>query len=47
MGDVYFALDQYTNAESMHRAALTIRRGLWGNQNTNVADSLDGLVLLC
>jgi serine/threonine protein kinase/Tfp pilus assembly protein PilF len=43
IGDVYFALGQYTNAETMHRAALTIRKGLRGNLNTNVADSLDGL----
>ena len=42
-GDVYWALGQYTNAETMHRAALTIRRGLWGNLNTNVAHSLDGV----
>jgi tetratricopeptide (TPR) repeat protein len=43
IGDVYFALGQYTNAASMHRAALTIRRALWSKPNTNVADSLDGL----
>ena len=43
MGGVYFALTQYSNAASMHRTALTIRRALWGNLNTNVADSLDGL----
>ena len=43
LGEVYFALSLYTNAETMHRAALTIRKGLWGNLNTNVADSLDGL----
>jgi serine/threonine protein kinase/Flp pilus assembly protein TadD len=43
IGDVYWALSLYTNAETMHRAALTIRRSLWGNLNTNVADSLDGL----
>jgi eukaryotic-like serine/threonine-protein kinase len=43
LGDVYFALVQYTNAATMHRAALTIRMALWGKRNTNVADSLDGL----
>jgi len=43
MGDVYFALGQYTKAETMHRTALTLRKGLWGKLNTNVADSLDGL----
>ena len=43
LGDVYFALAQYTNAATMHRAALTVRRALWGDLNTNVADSLDGL----
>ena len=43
LGDVYFALGQYTNAETMHRRALNIRSNLWGNLNTNVADSLDGL----
>ncbi len=43
IGDVYWALGQYTNAETMHRRALTIRRSLYNNLNTNVADSLDGV----
>ncbi len=43
IGDVYFSLGDYTNSEAMHRLALNIRRSLWGNLNTNVAHSLDGV----
>ncbi len=43
IGDVYWALRQYTNAASMHRRALAIRTNLWGSLNTNVAHSLDGV----
>ena len=43
LGDVYTALGQFKKAEEMHRAALTLRRALWGSMNTNVADSLDSL----
>jgi serine/threonine protein kinase/tetratricopeptide (TPR) repeat protein len=48
IGEVYTALGEYGKAEEMHRGALALRRGLWGNMNTNVADSLDslGVVLL-
>ena len=44
LGEVYQALGQFTKAEEMFRAALVLRRGLWGNMNTNVADSLENLV---
>jgi len=44
LGQMYQALGQFTKAEEMHRAALVIRRGLWGNMNTKVADSLGNLV---
>ncbi|MGD0573399.1 MAG: tetratricopeptide repeat protein [Sedimentisphaerales bacterium] len=43
IGEVYMELGQYTEAEEMHRAALALRRALWGNMNTNVADSLENL----
>ncbi len=43
IGGVYVALGQHQKAEAMHRSALTLRRTLWGNLNTNVADSLDSL----
>jgi eukaryotic-like serine/threonine-protein kinase len=43
IGAVYEALGLYQKAEAMHRLALTLRQGLWGNLNTNVADSLDSL----
>jgi tetratricopeptide (TPR) repeat protein len=43
LGEIYLQLGQWTKAEEMHRAALVIRRGLWGNMNTNVADSLEKL----
>ncbi len=43
LGEVYQTLGQFTKAEEMHRAALVIWRGLWGNMNTNVADSLENL----
>jgi serine/threonine protein kinase len=43
IGDTYAAFGQYSNAEQMYRAALVQRRALWGNMNTNVADSLDSL----
>jgi eukaryotic-like serine/threonine-protein kinase len=42
-GRVYWALDQATQAESMHRRALEIRLGLWGEQHLAVAESLDKL----
>ena len=43
LGEVYEALGQYTKTEEMHRAALALRRALWGNMNTSVADSLENL----
>jgi len=43
LGEVYQALGQYDQAERMYREALAIQRTLWGNMNTNVADSLDRL----
>ena len=43
LGEVYAALGQYVRAEEMHRAAVKLRTALWGNINTNVADSLDNL----
>ena len=43
IGGVYDALGQYNKAEATYRSALALRRGLWGNMNTNVADSLDNL----
>jgi eukaryotic-like serine/threonine-protein kinase len=43
LGEVYQALGQYAQAEGMYREALRLRQGLWGNMNTNVADSLDRL----
>lgn len=43
LGEVYQALGQYDQAESMYRTALTLRRSVFGNMQTNVADSLDNL----
>ena len=43
LGEIYLPLGQWAKAEEMHRAALVIRRGLWGNMNTKVADSLENL----
>jgi tetratricopeptide (TPR) repeat protein len=43
IGGVYNALGQYGKAEEMHRSALVLRRALWGDMNTNVADSLEDL----
>ena len=43
LGQVYYALGDFDKAEEMSRDALRIRRGLWGNMNTNVADSLHQL----
>jgi tetratricopeptide (TPR) repeat protein len=43
LGEVYQALGQYDQAEAMYRAALALRKALWGNMHTNVADSLDRL----
>ena len=40
LGEVYEALGQYSQAEAMYREALRLRQVLWGNMNTNVADSL-------
>ena len=44
LGEVYQALGQFAKAEEMFRAALVIRRGLWGKMNIKVADSLENLV---
>lgn len=41
LGEVYEALGQYDQAETMYRAALSLRRSLHGNMHTNVADALD------
>ncbi len=41
LGEIYQALGRYDQAEGMYREALRLRRALWGNMNTNVADSLD------
>jgi serine/threonine protein kinase/Tfp pilus assembly protein PilF len=43
LGQVYYALGDFDKAEEMSRDALRIRRSLWGNMNTNVADSLQQL----
>jgi serine/threonine protein kinase/tetratricopeptide (TPR) repeat protein len=43
LGQVYEALGRYDAAEGMYREALRLRRGLWGEMNTNVADALDRL----
>jgi serine/threonine protein kinase/Flp pilus assembly protein TadD len=43
LGEVYQALGRYDQAESIYREALKLQRALWGNMNTNVADSLDRL----
>jgi eukaryotic-like serine/threonine-protein kinase len=43
IGKVYFDLGQYTNAESMHREALVLRKKLLGNEHPDVASSLNNL----
>ena len=43
IGDVYSALGQYGKAENAYREALALRKALWGNNNTNVADTMDSL----
>jgi serine/threonine protein kinase/TPR repeat protein len=43
IGTVYKALGQYEKAEMMHSAALAIRRSLFGNENLDVAASLQDL----
>ena len=43
IGRVYWQLAEYDKAEAMHRSALAIRRKLFGNEHTAVADSLQAL----
>jgi tetratricopeptide (TPR) repeat protein len=43
IGEVYWALDQGAEAERMHQQALALRRGLYGNVNLEVAQSLHDL----
>ena len=43
LGEVYGALNQSTKAKEMYLAALELNRRLWGNMNTNVADSLESV----
>jgi tetratricopeptide (TPR) repeat protein/tRNA A-37 threonylcarbamoyl transferase component Bud32 len=43
IGTVYLDLAEYTNAEAMHRQALTLRRQLFGDQHRDVASSLNNL----
>src|SRR5262249_5329342 len=43
LGYVYEDLDEYEKAAEMHKAAVDLRRGLWGDENAKVADSLNNL----
>jgi serine/threonine protein kinase len=43
IGQVYFDLGQYTNAEAMHRQALMLRREVFGSEHTATANSLNNL----
>ena len=43
IGAVYLDLGEYEKAETMHRAALTLRRQALGPDDPSVAESLDGL----
>ena len=43
LGDTYLDLGQRTNGAAMHRGALQLRRNIYGEFNTNVANSLDGI----
>ena len=45
IGQVYFALARYTDAEAMHREALRLRRKLPGNDSLDLAQSLYDLGL--
>ena len=43
IGEVYYALAEYAKAEAMHREAVGVRRKLFGNDNLDLAQSLDDL----
>jgi eukaryotic-like serine/threonine-protein kinase len=43
IGDTYHAIGQYTQAEAMHRKALSLRKRVLGPQHPSVAISLSGL----